>query len=60
MASKTETEIEELRQLILALDLKQEKRIDSLANTLEKKIDSLATKVEVGFTEVKGEIKRLD
>ena len=49
MASKTETEIEELRQLILAMDIKAERRMDRL-----EKI------IEVGFTEVKGEIKRLD
>ena len=49
MASKTENEIEELRQLILAMDIKAERRMDRL-----EKI------IEVGFTEVKGEIKRLD
>ncbi|MEA5472600.1 hypothetical protein VB714_27300 [Spirulina sp. 06S082] len=49
MASKTETEIEELRQLILAMDLKAEKRMDRL-----EKI------IEVGFTQVNGEIKRID
>lgn len=49
MANKTETEIEELRQLILAMDIKAEKRMDRL-----EKI------IEVGFTQVNGEIKRLD
>ncbi|WP_204105374.1 MULTISPECIES: hypothetical protein, partial [Spirulina sp. CCY15215] len=48
-ASKAETEIEELRQLILAMDLKAEKRMDRL-----EKI------IEVGFTQVNGEIKRID
>ena len=49
MASKTETDIDDLRQLILAMDIKAERRMDRL-----EKI------IEVGFTEVKGEIKRLD
>ena len=49
MASKTETEIEELRQLILAMDIKAEKRMDRLERI-----------IEVGFTQVNGDIKRLD
>ena len=56
MASKTATDIEELRNLILALDTKIEKRFDQQ----EKRIDELETTIKVGFTEVKGEIKRLD
>ncbi len=49
MASKTETDIEELRQLILAMDIKAEKRMDRLERI-----------IEVGFTQVNGDIKRLD
>ncbi|MGK7925359.1 MAG: DUF4164 domain-containing protein [Spirulina sp.] len=56
MASKTETDIEELRNLILALDTKIEKRFDQQ----EKRIDNLETTIKVGFTEVKGDFKRLD
>ena len=70
MASKTATDIEELRSLILGLDTKIDRRFDSLEQRtdgleqridgIEKRIDKLETTIQLGFTEVKGEFKRID
>lgn len=49
MSSTTGTEIGELKDLILGLE-----------RNLDKKIDNLDRKVEIGFTQVQGEFKRLD
>lgn len=56
MSSTTGTEIGELKDLILGLGRNLDKKIDDL----DCKIDHLDHKMEVGFTQVQGELKRLD
>jgi septal ring factor EnvC (AmiA/AmiB activator) len=52
MASVTQTNLEELKDLILGIN----QRFDSLENRLLQ----LEQRVEIGFTEIKGELKRID
>ncbi len=56
MKTTTDSDIKELKELIIGLD----KKLDRTQFDLEKKIDSIDKKIEVSGEKISGEIKALD
>ncbi len=60
MTQATDTDIQQIKDLITAGSAATQKQIADLAISNQKQIADLDKKIEVGFAEMKGELKTID
>ena len=60
MTAATDTDIQQLKDLITVGSAATQKQIADLAISTQKQIADLDKKIEVGFAEMKGELKTID